>query len=99
MANQSSPHILNASATLLGFCLFVITSLHSSSYSQTSIIDEFTSAISVVLVASSLFSFFSIQTSNPYREKSLEKIAEYLFAFALIGILVIVLLLALNIIK
>ena len=28
MANNTSQHILNSSASLLGFCLFVITSLH-----------------------------------------------------------------------
>ena len=31
MANNTSPHILNTSANLLGFCLFIITSLHIAS--------------------------------------------------------------------
>ena len=30
MKRNTSPHILNTAANLLGFCLFVITSLHIS---------------------------------------------------------------------
>jgi hypothetical protein len=99
MANKTSQHILNTSANLLGFCLFVITSLHISNYSANSIIDEFTSLVALLLVFSCLFSFFSIQTSNEIWAKRTEKTADYLFAFALIGILLIVLLVAFNFIK
>jgi uncharacterized membrane protein len=99
MANKSSQHILNTSATLLGFCLFVITSLHSSNYSATSLIDEFTSVVTLLLIFSCLFSFYSLQTSNPSKEKRTEQIGEFLFGFSLLGILIIVVLLLLNIIK
>ena len=99
MANKSSQHILNTSATLLGFCLFVITSLRSSNYFETSVIDEFTSIVSLLLIFSCLFSFYSIQTANPNREKGSEKMGELFFGFALIGILIIIVLLLLNIIK
>lgn len=99
MANKTSQHILNTAASLLGFCLFVITSLHISNYSATSIIDEFTSIIAIALIFSCLFSFFSIRTSKLVREKSLETIADYLFILALTGILVIILLISFNLIK
>ncbi|MGV8880190.1 MAG: hypothetical protein ACOH2A_14305 [Sphingobacteriaceae bacterium] len=99
MTNKTSQHILNTSATLLGFCLFVITSLHSSNYSATSVIDEFTSAVSLVLIFSCLFSFYSIQTVNVNRIRRTETIAEYLFGCALLGILIIILLLLFNIIN
>jgi|SRR4051812_24475744 hypothetical protein len=99
MANNTSPHILSTSANLLGFCLFVITSFHVTNRSQNSIIDEFTSIIAFCLVVSCLFSFISIKTKNEKGEQVLETIADYLFMLSLIGILLIVLLIALNIIK
>jgi hypothetical protein len=99
MANKTSQHILSTSANLLGFCLFVVTSLHVSNYSVRSWIDEFTSFVSILLVFSCLFSFLSIRTENPKRERIMERFADYLFGFALVGILAIVLLLALKFIK
>lgn len=99
MANKTSEHILNTSATLLGFCLFVITSMHALNHAETSKIDEFTSIIALLLIFSCLLSFISIQTSHAKREKRSEKIAEYLFASSLFGILIILSLLAFNIVK
>jgi predicted membrane channel-forming protein YqfA (hemolysin III family) len=99
MANNTSPHILSTSANLLGFCLFVIASFHVTNRSQNSIIDEFTSLIALCLVVSCLFSFISIKTKSQKTEQLLETIADYLFIISLIGILLIVLLIALNIIK
>jgi len=92
MPNTTSQHILNTSATLLGFCLFVITSLHSSKYSSKSLIDEFTSVVSLLLIFSCLFSFYSIQTDSPPRAHKIERIGEYLFGLALVGILIIIIL-------
>lgn len=99
MANNTSQHILNTSANLLGFCLFVITSLHIANLTETHIIDELTSFIAVLLTFSCIFSFASIRTTNPKREKRLETIADYLFVLSLIGILIIILLITLNIFK
>ena len=99
MANNTSQHILNTSANLLGFCLFVITSLHIASRSETHIIDEFTSAVAILLTFSCIFSFASIRTSDMIREKRLETIADYLFVVSLIGILIIILLITLNFIN
>ena len=40
MANNTSQHILNTSASLLGFCLFVITSFNIGNKLESSIIDD-----------------------------------------------------------
>ena len=96
MANNTSPHILGTSANLLGFCLFVITSLHITNQVETHIIDELTSLVAIVLTFSCIFSFTSIRTSNAKREQRSEAIADYLFFVALIGILLIILLISLN---
>jgi hypothetical protein len=71
MANNTSQHILSTSANLLGFCLFVITSLHITNKSTSSVIDEFTSLIALVLTISCLLSFISIRTKNETRGEEL----------------------------
>jgi hypothetical protein len=99
MPNTTSQHILSTSANLLGFCLFVITSLHFTDKAESSIIDELTSVIAILLSVSCLFSFFSIRTSNSIIEKRLEILADYLFIISLVGILIIISLITLNYIK
>lgn len=99
MANKTSQHILNTSANLLGFCLFVITSLRIADLTETLIIDELTSVIAVLLTISCIFSFISIRTTNQNKELRFESIADYLFITALIGILITILLITLNFLK
>ena len=99
MANNTSGHILNTSANLLGFCLFVITSLHIANLTEANVVDEFTSVVGVLLTFSCLFSFVSIRTSNEKRERQCETIADYLFMTSLLGILTIILLLVFTFIK
>ncbi len=99
MPNQTSQNILNTSATLLGFCLFVITSMHISNYSETSIVDEFTSVVALLLIFSCLFSFFANRSTNQIKVKRLETIADYLFGLSLSGIMLIIVFIALKIIK
>ena len=99
MANNTSQHILNTSANLLGFCLFVITSFHITNQSKSSKIDEFAIGVAIGLVISCFFSFFSMKTQNPSREIWLEKIAEYFFALSLAGIFIVILFIGLQIIE
>lgn len=99
MSNRTSQHILSTSANLLGFCLFVITSLHISNYAESSIIDELTSVIALFLILSCLLSFFSIQSKNVKKANLTEKIADYCFALSLVGILLVILLIAFHFIK
>lgn len=90
MANQTSQHILNTSANLLGFCLFVITTIHFNKMADNSLIDEFTSLVALLLSASCFFSFLSIKTKNEKKELKLENIADNLFLLSIIGILFII---------
>ncbi len=99
MANNTSQHILNTAANLLGFCLLVITSFHVANYAETSIIDEITSGIALLLILSCLFSFLSIRTTEAGKEKRLETMADYLFIAALAGITLIIFLITLHFIK
>lgn len=99
MNKKTAPHIVNTSANLLGFCLFVITSLRINGSVIGSKIDEFTSVVAIFLVLSCLFSFFSIRAKEVIRKVKLEKIADYCFIIALLGILIIILLITLNFIK
>ena len=99
MPNTTSQHILSTSANLLGFCLFVITSLHFTDNAENSIVDELTSVVAILLTVSCLFSFFSIRSSKENIERILETIADYLFIISLLGILVIIFLITLNFIK
>jgi hypothetical protein len=96
MANKTSQHILSTSANLLGFCLFVITSLHVSDKAESSIIDELTSVIALLLTFSCFFSFISIRIENKKYEVQLETIADYLFIGSLTGIFIILILITSN---
>ncbi|MEZ5105771.1 MAG: hypothetical protein R2757_14825 [Draconibacterium sp.] len=96
MQTKTSQHILNASANLLGFCLFVITSLHIADATRNHFVDELTSIVAVLLSVSCIFSFMSIRTSNSKIEKRDEMIADYFFFAALVGILLIILLITFN---
>lgn len=96
MANKTSQHILGTSANLLGFCLFIITSLHLTNKTENNLIDEFTSIVALLLTVSSVFSFISIRTDNSKREYLFETIADYLFIISLIGIFGIIVFIILN---
>ena len=99
MPKSTSQHILGTAANLLGFCLFVITSLHVSNASVSTILDEFTSVIALLLTVSTLFSYASIRTVHPEREMRMEKVADYFFIASLLGIAVIILLLVFHFVK
>ncbi|EIA07506.1 hypothetical protein [Flavobacterium frigoris] len=91
MANRTAQHILSTSANLLGFCLFIITSLHIGNKSNSSYIDEFTAIVALLLTISSVFSFFSIRTPDAKKEQQLEQIADKFFIVSLLGIFAIIL--------
>jgi hypothetical protein len=96
MANNTSQHILSTSANLLGFCLFILTSLHIADKREGTLIDEFTSVIALLLTISSFFSFVSIRTTNLKREAQLERIADYFFIISLVGILMVITVITFN---
>jgi uncharacterized membrane protein SirB2 len=98
MANNTSPHILNTAANLLGFCLVVITSLHIANEIATHFIDELTALVALLLTFSCGLSFVSIRTTHEQKSRRLENIADYFFMSSLVGILIIILLITLNVI-
>lgn len=57
---ERSPHILSASANLLGFCFLVLTSLRALHLSNASYVDEITACVMIAFTASTLFSFLSM---------------------------------------
>jgi uncharacterized membrane protein len=99
MAKNTSQHILSTAANLLGFCLFVITTIHVTNKAELSFIDEFTSSIAILLIFSCLFSFYSLKTNNEILERKLENIADYIFLASLVGILAVVILIVFNFLK
>jgi len=96
MINKTSQHILSTSANLLGFCLFIITSLHISNKSENILIDEFTAIVALFLTVSSILSFISIKTEKQKLKYKFEKVADYIFFIALFGILGIIIFLLIN---
>ena len=90
MANKTSQHILGTSANLLGFCLVVITSLHIAQKTESTLIDEFTSIVALLLTFSCILSFISLQTEKEKWERRFESIADLLFLIALLGIIGII---------
>ncbi|WP_167612680.1 hypothetical protein [Maribellus sediminis] len=96
MPNKTSQHILGTAANLLGFCLFIITSLHLTNHAENVLIDELTSGVAFLLIISSLFSSVSIRTKRSKRAENSERIADYFFVAALVGIFVIIVFLLAN---
>ena len=96
MANKTSQHILGTAANLLGFCLFILTSLHITDQTENTLIDEITSFIALLLVISTVFSFVSIRTENKTREYNYERVADYIFLASLFGVFIVIIFLIVN---
>lgn len=99
VSQSTSQYILGTSANLLGFCLFVITSLHIKDSAESSIVDEFTSVIALLLTTSTVFSYASIRTMHSKREHPMEQVADYFFIASLLVIAAIILLLVFPFVK
>lgn len=96
MENKTSQHILGTAANLLGFCLFILTSLHLTNMAENAMVDEFTSVVAFLLVISSFLSFLSIRSKSEVRTEKLERYAEYFFVASLLGIFFIIVFLLAN---
>jgi hypothetical protein len=97
MKNKKSPHILNTSSNLLGFCLVVLTSLKISKYNEQTLIDEITGVIAIFLTVSSIFSFLAIRSKTEQFREHYERIADIVFLIALILISIITFMIAFTI--
>ncbi|SFH91490.1 hypothetical protein SAMN05443292_0762 [Halpernia frigidisoli] len=83
---EKSPHILNASSNLLGFCLLIITSLKITNSDKATFLDEFAGVAGIFFTISCIFSFLAIRTNNHKQILVFESIADYLFLGALVCI-------------
>lgn len=100
MNNEStkSPHILNTSATLLGFCFVVLTSSKITKLDEASYIDEGATFAIVCFMGSCLLSFLAIKTRINKRMTKYEQIADILFLGGLITLFLTTILIAFNLI-
>lgn len=96
--DNRSPHILNTSANLLGFCFIVLTSVKISKLEESSFIDEGAALAIIVFMSSCLLSFLAMRNTATNSNK-LERGADILFLFGLIVLFITTMLIAFNIIK
>lgn len=97
MNSSKSPHILNTSSNLLGFCFIIITSLKIGNKSNQTFIDEFVIVASLFFMSSSILSFLSIKTNSEKHADFFEKVADYLFMTGLLILFLVIVFIAFNI--
>ncbi len=97
MKEPRSPHVLNASSNLIGFCFLVITSLRFLSKSTGTVIDELATVSMVFFMAASILSFLSLKKISR-RAEILERIASGLFLSGLLLLFMTTLLFSLRLI-
>ncbi|WP_440135171.1 hypothetical protein [Chitinophaga sancti] len=97
--DRKSPHILNTSTNLLGFCLIVLTSIKVAGFNHVTIIDDITGVAALLLMASCLLSFLSLRSSKPVWSEKLETVADYIFLSALICISITIIFVSFNLLK
>ncbi|BAV04109.1 hypothetical protein SAMN05421788_104155 [Filimonas lacunae] len=96
---NKSPHILNTSTNLLGFCLIVLTSIKVARFNHATLIDDSTGVASLLLMASCLLSFLSMRSEKEKKSKTLESVADYCFLLALICVSITIILVSFNLLK
>ena len=87
---------MNTSATLLGFCLVVQTSIRISRFNSSTIIDEAAGIASVLLMGSCILSFLSIKNKKKITAYRLEYIADIFFLLALLCLTAVIALVSFN---
>lgn len=96
--SNRSPHILNTSANLLGFCFIVLTSVKVSKLQESSFIDEGAALAIIIFMSSCLLSFLAMRSKTTNATK-LESTADVLFLCGLIVLFITTMLIAFNIIN
>ena len=96
--HDNSPHILNTSATLLGLCFIVLTSLKLNNQSEITLIDELTAIAIIMFMTSSILSFLSMRSKRTPSIR-FEKLADFIFLSGLFFLFVTTILILLNIIS
>jgi len=98
MAENKSPHILNTSATLLGLCFIVLTSIKVSKMQDSTLIDETTALAIILFMVSSILSFLSMRKEKGVNDR-LEKIADIMFLSGLIVLFLTTMMVTFNVVK
>lgn len=98
MAENKSPHILNTSATLLGLCFVVLTSIKVSKMQDSTLIDETTALAIILFMASSILSFLAMRKERGANDH-LEKIADFIFLSGLVVLFLTTMMVTFNIVK
>ncbi|MBV4359683.1 hypothetical protein [Pinibacter aurantiacus] len=96
---NKSPHILNTSSNLLGFCLIVLTSIRIAKFGSATFIDDSTGMAAMLLMASCLLSFLSMRSQIESRSRKLELLADYAFLVALVCISITIIVVSFNLMK
>ena len=95
--DDKSRDILYNSATLLGLCFIVLTSVKLSNRSETSFIDELTAVAIIMFMICSVLSYLSMRKSNA-AGKHYAKIADLIFLVGLFFLFLTTIFLLTNII-
>jgi hypothetical protein len=99
MKNKKNfPHILNTSATLLGLCFVVLTSLKGSKFDEASVIDEFTAFAMLMFLTSSILSYLSMRNGGESKI-SYEKVADVVFLGGLFFLFLTTILITMDVIR
>lgn len=96
MSQEKSPHILNTSSNLLGFCLIVLTSIKISKTGGATIIDDITGITAILLVISCILSFLSMRSKQELHSERMESAADIVFLVALICMALTIILVSFN---
>lgn len=96
MKNGTAGVILNTSGNLLGFCLIVLTSLKIANKSENRFIDACLLLVAVLLIMATVLSYITLRRPENPQHTRLQYVADYLFLFSLLGILVSMVMIALN---
>lgn len=96
--NDKSPHILNTSSNLMGFCFIVLTSVKIFKMEASTIIDEVTAIAIIMFMTSSILSFLSIR-SNTKTGEHYENIADYIFLGGLFLLFITTILITFNLVS
>lgn len=94
--NNNSPHILNTSSNLLGFCFLVITSLKIGNHQDQTVVDEILVIAALIFMASTILSFLSIKTKSERKTIFWENLAVYCFLAGLFILLIVIVLIAFD---
>jgi hypothetical protein len=92
-----SMHVLPASATLLGLCFVVLSSIKVLGVSDKTLIDELSGAATLFFLASSIFSYASMRTSK--KAVLFERLADIIFIGGLFFLTLVSLVIVFGLVK